>query len=352
MLRKRLFYLLAVVFAVCLSGCKTENQDSANSTTVRNVILTSPQRPADSYMTTYSGVIEEGKSVNAAFMTGGKIESVAVKEGDRVRKGQLLARLDDTDYALGVSQLQIQYNQVADEKKRLDEMYARHNIAPNDYEKVVAGFKQLGIQLDLAKNKLDYTRLYSPADGYIATQYMESGEMVGAGTPIVKIADDTRLSVSVTLPVSVYVDRDKIGGFTGRASALGDRQIPLEFESFSPDADNNMLYHLKLTVPEEYREGFTPGMNISVSFSTSETDDDLTQVPMRSVFDADGRTYVWLYDASTSQIHRKAVEVIGSPVGKSLMVRGLSPSDRMVEVGVKQLNEGEVVTPVTDENFQ
>lgn len=290
----------------------------------------------------YAGVVEEGASVNASFMADGKIGRVMVKEGDRVRKGQLLAALDDSDYRIGVAQLEAQYAQMTKEKERMDAMFDKHNIAPNDYEKFEAGYKQLGLQLEMARRKLDYTRLYSPADGYIATSYMNPGELVGAGTSVFNIIDDSNLKASVDLPVSVYLNKDAITSAKGSVPGVKS-DIPLTVVSFTPDPDNNMLYRMKLAIPASVARELTAGMNITVTLDAAGDLASQSMAPSRAIFSEDGKTYVWVFNAADSTISKKAVTVEGVPAGKMSAVKGLAPGERIVETGVRQLYEGEKV---------
>lgn len=316
--------------------------ESEKENTLRNVIITQVTSMSDAGSTNYPGVVEEGASIGAAFMTEGKIGAIMVKEGDRVRKGQLLASLDDSDYRIGVSQLEAQYNQMTKEKERMDAMFEKHNIAPNDYEKFEAGYEQMKLQLDMVKRKLDYTRLYSPSDGYIAAKYLNVGELVGAGTPVFNIVDDTHLNASVDLPVSVYLNKSKILSAKGNSPGInGD--IPLTIVSFTPDADNNMLYRMKLAIPGSYAKDLTSGMNISVWLTTAEDDAFETMVPSRAIFTNEGKTYVWIFNSADSTITKKTVTIEGSPNGKMSVVKGLSGDEAIVETGVKQLYDGEKV---------
>lgn len=320
-------------------GCSKEDRQA---TAPRNVILAQVSSLARDESTNYPGVVEEGASISTAFMAEGKISSIAVKEGDRVRKGQLLASLDDSDYRIGISQLQTQLEQMTKEKERMDAMYEKHNIAPNDYEKFAAGYKQLQLQLDMAQRKLDYTRLYAPSDGYIASRYMNPGELVGAGTPVFNIVDDSNLKASVDLPVSVYLNKDRIVKARGAVPGV-DGDIPLTVVSFTPDADNNMLYRMKLSIPEAYTPALTSGMNISVWLETSEEAVEASMVPSRAIFRHEGKDYVWVFNPADSTINRKEVLIEGAPVGKMSVVKGLSNGVNVVETGVRQLYEGEKV---------
>lgn len=335
------FYFLSLFLIVILlfQGC---NKDNDKEERLRNVILTNVVTLSGETSTSYPGVVEEGSSVNAAFMAEGKIRKILVKEGDRVRKGQLLASLDDSDYRIGVSQLEAQFSQMTKEKERMDAMFEKHNIAPNDYEKFSTGYEQLILQLEMAKRQLGYTRLLSPSDGYVANKYMSEGELVGAGTPVFNIIDDNRLIAVVDLPVATYLDKENIVAAKGTLPGIAGT-IPLSIISFTPDADNNMLYRMKLSIPASVARDLTPGMNISVMLETKANVAEDVIVPSRSVFSEEGKTFVWVYNKKDSTIHRKRVTVEGLPHGKMCVVKGLENQDDVVETGVKQLYEGEKV---------
>ena len=325
-------------FLLLANGCTHDERQGA----LRNVVLAEVTSRSGHEATNYPGVVEEGASISAAFMADGKIGTINVKEGDRVRKGQLLASLDDADYRIGVSQLETQLSQMTKEKERMDSMYARHFIAPNDYEKFAAGYEQLRLQLEMAKRRRNYTNLYSPTDGYIAARYMNPGELVGAGTPVFNIVDDTKLNASVDLPVSVYLNKDRIVSAKGNVPGVaGD--IPLTVVSFTPDADNNMLYRMKLAIPSSYAKALTSGMNIAVWLNTSDNVGSESLVPSRSVFTEGGKTYVWVFNSNDSTISKKQVTLEGTPQGRMSVVKGLSNGERIVETGVKQLYQGEKV---------
>lgn len=343
---KSIFCLLLIIFQVSCS-----NKKDTKESYLRTVRIITPEIMGDTVSESYWGTVEEGKNVNASFMADGKIKNLYVKEGDRVRKGQLLASLDDSDYEIGVKQLKAQFNQMTEEKKRMDEMFARHNIAPNDYEKFTAGYEQLKLQMQMAENKLGYTKLYSPSDGYVAEKFIEPGELVGAGTPVFKITDDSNLVAEVDMPVNVYLDRKNIQSVTGFSPALKDETIPLKIESFTPDPSNNMLYKLKLLIPSNFSGKLSSGMNLKINIKTLETKGKGIKLQSRSVFNDDGKKYVWIYNPNDSTISKKEIRVIGSPEGQNLIVAGLDGSEEVVETGVKQLYEGEKVLVSNNADF-
>ena len=321
------------------AACSSEKEKEQP---LRNVILTEVNSLNSTAATVYPGIVEEGGSISASFMADGKISGINVKEGDRVRKGQLLATLDDTDYRIGVTQLETQFKQMTAEKERMDAMFEKHNIAPNDYEKFIAGYEQLKLQLDLAHRQLDYTKLYSPANGYISNKYMQPGELAGAGTPIFNIIDDSELRANVDLPVQVYLEKERIVSAKGSVPGISD-EIPLKIISITPDADNTMLYRMKLAIPSQESKALTSGMNISVALITSEAGMTETLVPSRALFKKEDKNYVWLFNPADSTISGKSVIIEGAPQGKMSVVKGLQAGELIVETGVRQLYEGEKV---------
>lgn len=139
----------------------------SNEPYVQRVSLTRPELLGGETIRTFSGVVRAAHEVNLGFKTAGQIARIHVEEGDYVRRGELLAELDDADYRLAVEALQIQYDQLKDEVERTKQLFEQKSVSANDFEKASAGLRQLGVQLQANRNKLNYTKLYAPTDGYI-----------------------------------------------------------------------------------------------------------------------------------------------------------------------------------------
>ena len=339
------------VSAVCLvlAACSTDKNPKAPEAPVHNVFLVSPVATDGSTSRNFPGIIQETRTISTGFKTPGQITGIFVKEGDHVREGQLLATLDTIDYALGVSQLQIQYDQAVAEHERRKQLYAAGNMSDNDFEKAASGLRQMALQLELNKNKLAYTHLYAPSSGVIVKSNFEKSEMVDAGTPIFELMDDSRLEVLVDLPASEYVNHGKTNHYSGTSGLLGNAPVELNFISLTPKADNNQLYQLKLGVASRDPR-LTSGMNliVSVSNDASVPADSVAvtafEVPLRSVFNNDGVTSVWVFNPSDSTVHATPVTVAGDGAkGTVTVVSGLRHGNEIVSGGVHSLVDGERV---------
>lgn len=346
---KNSIQIIAMACVIALSaGCGGSESDRS-VTGIRSVYTLSPETCGTEKSRTFTSSVEEGKSVNVGFKTGGQIKKLTVKEGSYVRNGQIIGYLDDSDYRLSVRQLEAQYGQMQSETARLEEMFKRGNVSPNDYEKARAGLEQMKAQLDMTRNKLDYTRLVSPTSGYVVECYMEEGEMAGAGTPVVKIKDNSILETSVSVPSSVYRQRDEIVACMARSEATGDEEIPLGIIGFVPDADNNSLFRLRLQIPSGAGRNLIPGMSLTVQIKMKDgADSGMHEVASRSLFTRDGKDYVWVINRADSTVSAKEVTVVGRHSSDRNTVTGLNGDEMIVAVGVNHLSAGEKVAPKGD----
>lgn len=342
MLIKYPVQIFAIISVVLMSCGSTDHKSPRNK--IKSVFTMVPSSCGIENTHTFSTSVEEGKSVNVGFKTGGEISKLTVREGDYVSKGQTIGYLDASDYTLSVNQLESQYRQMQSETARLEEMYNRGNVSPNDYEKATSGLEQMKAQLDMMRNKLAYTHLVSPVSGYVVERFMEEGEMTGAGTPIFKIKDNSTLETSVSVPAYIYEHRNEISGCTAKSAVTGETEIPLGIIGFVPDGDNNSLFKLRLQIPKDVDRELIPGMNLTVRINmNSNTSDGMYEIASRALFTRDGREYVWVVNPADSSIQAKEVNVIGGPASGNNVVTGLIGDETIVAVGVNHLSDGEKV---------
>lgn len=332
-----------VVAAALLCGCVGEPKGQSY---VQRVCLTQPVALGGETTRTYSGVVRAAHEVSLGFKTAGQIARIHVSEGDYVHKGELLAELDDADYRLGVEALQIQYDQLRDEVERTRQLFEQRSVSANDFEKARAGLRQLGVQLQVNRNKLDYTKLYAPADGYIQRVNFSPAEMVDAGTSFATLLDVSHMEVEVDIPAVEYLRRDRFTHFACRpAGAAGE--IPLRLSGLPPKADGNQLYHLTLAFAAQPDRQLTAGMNVEVRITESDTTRRQGfALPLGAIFLEGDTPSVWVFGAD-STVRRRAVVLDNTDAeGRAVVREGIDGSEQVVRAGVSALEEGEKVRVV------
>jgi len=338
------FFVLTLTAAGLLTACNKGSEEKA-AEAVHNVITVTPKNRQASMRKNFSGIVKEHATVSLGFRTPGQIERIFVKEGDHVRSGQLLATLDAKDYQLQVDAAQSQYNQLKDEVERLRQLYEGKSLSGNDYEKATSGLEQLGIKLQNAKNQLSYTRLTAPVNGTIQKVNFEAAEMVSAGLPVFDIVDFGNKEVQINVPAEIYAQNHR---FVRAYCKHKGEQYELRQTGLLPKADANQLFTLKYAL-----QGSTlsagQSVDVYIEMSGDDSSNGLT-IPPHAVFEADGKSYVWVVGQDDVVKQRAVTLGTVSTEGEVFVTSGLSESDRVVKAGVNMLHDGEkvkVVVPQT-----
>lgn len=330
----------AILLSACvlLSACSDSKTEKTMPPSVYAVTV---GEGSESNSNSFAGHVVDDNQISLGFKTAGQIKRILVRQGQHVAKGQLLAELNSSDYQLGVEAVQSQYDQLAAEVARAKRLYEKQSMTANDYEKAVAGLHQLGVQLQVNKNKVAYTRLYAPASGVIGSVNFSPAEMVDAGTSVFTLLNTCPLEVECEIPVSVY---GRLSSYSDFICSIGNEgeTYPLKVLSAVPKADGNQLYKLRLGFVGNPGKQITTGVNVSVTAHCCAESNDLT-VPASAVFKHDGKVAVWVLK-SDSSVALRNVEVSGAPEKGQLTIRsGLKPGERVISAGVSALHNGELV---------
>lgn len=339
--------LLLLAVTLCLAnGCTQKTADSF----IRSVTLTTPTRSGTETIKHFSGIVQENHNIGLGFKTAGQIEKIEVKEGEYVKKGQLIAKLDDVDYRLGVQALEIQCKQLEEEVSRTEALFRSKSISVNDYEKAKAGLQQLKIQLQTNRNKLEYTNLYAPTDGYVQSINFAPSEMVNAGTPVINLLDVQQIEVNTELPADVYLLRSRFNRITCQASFENTKEMPMKILSINPKADGNQLYQLKLVFEEKPDSRLSAGMNISVNIHISGTDSigQSFTLPLHSLVQQQEETYVWILEADSTVSKHKVICNGINEKGDAIITSGLKGNELIIKAGVNTLQENEKVRVINE----
>ena len=326
---------------VLLAACNTNKEEKF----VRSVKLVQPVALGNVSYKSLSGTVKESREISLGFKTGGQIDKILVKEGDFVRQGQTIAMLDQEDYQLGVDAYQIQYDQMKNEVERMKQLYEAKSLNGNDYEKAVAGLEQLRVQLQINKNKLEYTTLKAPVSGYIQTVNYEKAEMVQAGSPIVNLLDVSKIEVEVDIPASLYMQQDKFSGFSCASSLSPNVSHPLTLISINQKASSTQLYKMLLSLTANHSTKLTAGMNVVVNISLTDAQPNTTgfTLPVNSIFSEQEKSYVWVL-GNDSTVSRREIKLQGiDTTGKAIITEGIQGNEQIIKAGVHSLTENEKV---------
>lgn len=180
MKKNNLLFLL-----VLLMGCK-ENyvKETADLPTIKQAKVVKLQ-PTDQPLPIYaSGILQGDENIKLSFKIGGIIQSVLVDEGDVVKKGQVLATLNQSEIAARVQQAKSNLDKIERDLKRFQKLYQDSAATLSNVQDLETAFEVAKAELQVAQFNQKYSRIIAPASGQILTQFSEFGELIEPGLPL------------------------------------------------------------------------------------------------------------------------------------------------------------------------
>lgn len=182
---------------ILLTACGQKKEDSV--TTVRPV-KTARVESRSEIRKDFSGIVEAVDYVKLAFRVSGQIINLPVVEGQRVKKGQLIAAIDPRDLALQYAADKSAYETAAAQVERNKRLLARQAISVQEYEISVSTFQQKKSAYELSSNNMRDTRLTAPFDGSIEKRLVENYQRVNSGEGIVQLVNTKKTTHQIHYP--------------------------------------------------------------------------------------------------------------------------------------------------------
>ena len=355
--RSGLFLCGLAAAAALLAGC---SRPAPAPEPVRSVKLITVGPSAVQMQLEYSGEVRARIESRLGFRVAGKIVRRQAELGQRVQAGQVLAQLDVSDYQLAtqaarapVAAATTQRDLAAADFERFSKLKAQNFISGADLDRREAQLKSAQAQLDQARaqlasqdNQADYTRLLADAAGVVTGIEAEPGQVVAAGTPVVRIArDGPRDAV-------FYVPEDRVGqlrvgqGVQVRAWAANALMAGQVREVAASADPVTRTYLVKVAV----RGRDVPPLGATV-YATPQLPAgaglQAIKLPTSSLRQEGGQTAVWVYepgpDADAGSVRSQVVQVATADGNEAVIAAGLAPGMQVVASGVHVLTPGQKV---------
>lgn len=348
-MKKNVSILTAALAASCALLTSCSNTKKGTEEDIQYVKTAIAERISDAAELSYPGRTKSSEEVNVAFRVSGPIQRIFVKEGQYVKKGQLIAQMDPRDYQVQLSATQAEYEQIKADAERVIALYEENGTTASNYDRARYGLQQITEKLTNHKNQLADTRLYAPISGYIKSKLHESGETVSAGMPIVSMFNAGDVEIEVFVPASDYARQNDLLNATCSFDVTPGKVYPLEIVRVSKEANASQLYAARLRIKGGYNhQKITPGMStmVYVSYLAPNEVDGVT-VPTTAIDRKDGQTTVFVFDPNAGTVKRRTVEVGRIDLNGNIQVlEGLKPQEKVVTAGVRFLSDDQHVKEI------
>lgn len=336
---KNLNLCLVLITAICMASCSTKKADK--ETEALAVTTEKICNETISNGTGYVGTVEEESAVAVSFTGIGTVNRVYVSEGERVRKGSLLAEMDMTQAQNALATAKATHKQATDALERMRQLHENKSLADMKWVEVQTRVEQAEAMLQAAEKALADCRIYAPVDGVIGRKMLNAGETALPSQPVVTIMSISNLKVKVSIPEREIANIRDTTSSVITIEALGNRRIEGGRIEKGVKADAlTHTYDIRINLRNTDGD-ILPGMVANVEIRNNGLMEGMF-LPIRSVQQAsDGKLFVWT--VAQGKAHRCNVTV-GRTVGNRIEVlSGLTAGDCVITEGYQKVSEGSPV---------
>ena len=305
----------------------------------------------------FAGEVRARVESRLGFRVAGKLTQRLVEVGQHVKAGQMLAQLDPQDFRLATDAAQAQVNAAQVNRdlasadfKRYKELKEQNFISGAELERRDATLKAAQAQLEQAQaqltgqgNQAAYTRLLTDVSGVVTAVDAEVGQVVAAGTPVLRIAQDGARDLVFAVPED-RVARLKLGSAVLVRPWSGASAVQAQVREVSASADPvTRTFVIKAALP--VGSALALGSTVTVLPRDLERSaETLIKLPTSAIFESAKASVVWVLDPASMTLRQQPVQIASADANEVVIASGLQVGMQVVSAGVHVLSPGQKVT--------
>ncbi len=342
--RNRAAFLCSALATVVLAACAQQEPPAPPAPTpVRLATVTAG--PAQPPIET-TGIVAVRDEQRLSFKVGGLVEQISVREGDAVRGGQLLARLDQTEIEAQVAQSRALADKAARDLARGEALHADQVIPLEQLENLRTQAAVARAQFDAVRFNARNAAISAPADGVVLRRLVEEREIVAPGQVVLVVGRADSGHVVRLAVADRHVVRIRAGDAVSlRLDAWPDAQFRAEVTQVARAADPATgLFPVEARIDAgDYR--LASGMVGRARLVPGNGEATLPHVPLAAVIEGDGdRAAVFMADGGVAR--RRAVQVAFITADSIAVREGLSVGEQVIAAGAPYLDDGDAIAVV------
>ncbi|MDD5697745.1 MAG: efflux RND transporter periplasmic adaptor subunit [Victivallaceae bacterium] len=284
------------------------------------------------------GEVQATQRSHLAFQVPGQIIELPIIVGQLVKKGQLLARLDDKNYLSTLNKALAVEKKAKVDYERYKQLNDKKVVSDKEYEQKRRNYAVAISERKIAQKNENDTALRAPFDGIIANKSIKNFQNVKAEEKIIVLQDLQHLEIAVHVPVREISPGSKTDfDMYAVINNFPDQKFRLKIREFSTEIDQDTMTYevtLEMIIPPDFENKVLPGMlaNVYISKKQPETAGKEFLVPVQAVVaDPKGNPYVWVIDPATMRVSKRPVTT-GKLVNNAIVITGGLKNREMVAV--------------------
>ncbi|MBO4518725.1 MAG: efflux RND transporter periplasmic adaptor subunit [Paludibacteraceae bacterium] len=336
-------YKLWVIGLVSLAlvGCSHHEKSTREQAPLR--VRTMVVSPKSSIPTgRYVGTIEPVREIPLSLQSTGRVVAVSVKNGQRVRKGQVLLQIDNTQAKNALQGAEASYKHAKDGYDRVYQVHDKGVVSDQKMVEIESQLTQAKALYEAAKQQLNECTLFAPSDGIVNGLNVEIGQTIVPGTRLCTLLDMSGFCVRFTVPEAEIGFLQHIGAeYKGEVECVAlNKVLPIELTELSMVANAlTHTYDVKARIAG-YDKRLMAGMvgKVTVHSESAEAKGEGIVIPARCVLLKPEGPTVWLKQGN--QAVRRAITIGGYLADGVQVKEGLQAGDTLIIDGYQKLYTG------------
>ncbi len=329
----------------------TDNGDTADgedqeeeSKGVPVEVVTIARGPIESVLR-YTTNLEAESAVTVFSEASRRVRSLEVEEGDEVRRGQVLLRLQDDEQQTALARAKSQLDKAELEFRRQQRLFEQQLISEQVFNEASYELEQMQLAYRDAQRGLSYTAVRAPISGTVTVRHVNVGDHVSVNQQLFEIIDFDSIVALVYVPEKELASLRTDGEARILAAARGNEPRQGSIKRIAPVVDPRSGT-VKVTVDVPRSEELLPGMYVSVELVTSRSDDAILVPKKALIYDAD---QVFLYRVAGDKAERLLLKPALEDRDNIMPDNGVEPGDLVVIAGQAGLKDGSKIDILGDE---
>jgi membrane fusion protein (multidrug efflux system) len=323
----------------------SENDAQAPTTTVSqrrlplsiNAVVLKKQSLTDKIIRTGTTIPDE--EVDLSFESSGKIVDIHFNEGTHVKKGDLLAKINDKPLQAELKKLEAQIPLAKERVFRQGTLLKKDAVSQEAYEQVTTEYDKLMADIELVKARILQTELRAPFDGIIGLRLVSEGAYATPSTVVANLTKISPLKIEFSIPERYAADVSNgtnITFYMEATSGMAEEYHAKVYAVEGKVAVETRSLKVRALYPN-INEAILPGRYLSVEIMRQEIKDALS-VPSEAIIPEMGKNIIYLYKGGEAEL---AEIITGLRTESHVQVlEGLHPGDTVITTGVMQLRTG------------
>lgn len=333
------------------SGCQKKPVSAVGGApggfAVQAVVVEAKVQPVNETLSLV-GSVAANEMIEIKSETDGTLEEILFTEGQPVKQGDLLIRLDESKFTAAVNEAEANFKLTETTYTRNKQLHGDKLVSQQEYDQAAAQYQASKASLDLKKRLMKDARIYAPFKGIMSSRMVSPGQVIARNTTLTWLIDLDPVKVELNVPER-FVSQLRVGQKIDIAvAAYPGRTFSGEVFFIAPFVESaTRTAQVKARIPNPNAE-LKPGMFANLNL-TLKLKENAIVIPESSVMASGDRVIIYVLDQDdAAQI--RPVKIGIRQAGVVEIINGLKPGERVVAEGIQKIRPGAKVKPSAPDN--